>query len=201
MFDLDGTLVDSESSHEASYKAVLKQYSPETLSCFDYEILKGRPTRESFRLLGLSESLTPLKQQEYRRRVLSGEVDTLPGAHALVEGLSQQGKRLFLVTGASSEAANAILRHHRLDIYFEGIVSAEDVTRGKPDPEPYLQCLSRYGLEAEKCLAVEDAENGVQSALAAGLKVAYVNPGAKKELGNWCFPNLRAFHKELQSDV
>ena len=199
LFDLDGTLVNSDAGHEAAYLAVLREHCPEALDRFSYDQLKGRPTREAFRHLGLDEELAPLKQLDYRRQVARGDVPILPGAFDLLEELRSRKHRLFLVTGASREGTDAVLRAHNLDVFFEGLVVGEDTNFGKPDPAPYLACLRTFQLEAKNCIAIEDSGNGLTSALAAGLRTVYVQSGAADSRTPWNYPSLEHFLKEIKS--
>jgi HAD superfamily hydrolase (TIGR01509 family) len=179
LFDLDGTLIDSSALHEAAFRHVLTKHTPECLNKFDYETHKGQSTADVFRALGLCKEdviveMVMEKQNEYRRRVATG-LKPLSNAADLLSFLTQSGRRLFLVTGSSQTSVKCGLSATGMSNFFEGIVTADDVIRPKPDPEPYLFCMKKYGLSIDECVAIEDAMNGIQSAQAAGLDVIGVN--------------------------
>lgn len=201
LFDLDGTLVDSDAAHAASYASVFAQNFPAALDGFDYEQHKGRPTLEVMGSLGAPLPLAKLKQQQFRQFITRGEVKLLPGALEILKALTSLKKRLFLVTGASRQSTQAILESHQIDHFFEGIITAEDVSRGKPNPEPYLTCLTRYHLSPSSCLAIEDATNGVISALKSGASVLHVNSNYHDPSAHRHYPNLNRWLEDLKKET
>jgi HAD superfamily hydrolase (TIGR01509 family) len=84
------------------------------------------------------------------------------------------GMKTALVTTASAESVRAIMRHFDLDHVFDLVITGDDVTRHKPDPEAYRLALARLGLEPHECLAFEDSDVGAASASAAGIAVVRV---------------------------
>lgn len=179
LFDLDGTLVDSNSAHERAYLAALEPRLPEVAGGFRYEICKGRPTRDALRLYGVEEplltELVEAKQKAYRAQVVAGEIALLPHARELLVELRERGRRIFLVTGASMRSTRALLTQHEIFDWFEGLVTADDVSQGKPSPECWLTCLERGSIAPGEALAIEDALNGVEAARAAGIACVAVN--------------------------
>lgn len=180
LFDLDGTLVDSSPAHARAFVETLAAGHPHLAAKFDYGKVAGMRTRDTFTWLGLTDEaevteLTQRKQALYRAAHDRGEVLLFPGAAQFVAQLHAEGRRLFLVTGASRHSAQRILEVTGLARYFLGMITAEEVSRGKPAPEPYLTALTRYGLERTESVAIEDGEHGVPSAQAAGIDVVTVN--------------------------
>jgi HAD superfamily hydrolase (TIGR01509 family) len=180
LFDLDGTLVDSSPAHARAFVETLAAGYPDLAAQFDYAKVAGMRTRDTFVSLGISgeaevAALTRRKQALYRAAHDRGEVLLFPGAAEFVVRLQAEERRLFLVTGASRRSAQCILEVTGLLRYFSGMITADDVSRGKPAPEPYLDLLGKYRLERADSVAIEDGEHGVQSALAAGLDVVTVN--------------------------
>ena len=116
---------------------------------------------------------TAFYRQVYRRLVQS-EVRVTPGVVALLEALCAQGARaprLAVVSSSRAETVAQVLRQTGLARYFSVRVSADDVARHKPAPDPYLCALERVGLPAARGAAIEDSQAGVASAAAAGLRV------------------------------
>ncbi len=174
LFDLDGTLVDSSKVHEKAYRLALGSYSTDQARDFDYEPAKGRRTIDVFRSLGVSDAaklaeLVEAKQIAYRSMVARGEVELFDGALALLKLLAATGRTSFLATGASRRSTDEVLRSVGIESYFKGTVTADDVTRGKPNGECFELILRRWSLPPAECLVVEDAENGVAAAHAAGI--------------------------------
>ncbi|MCB2188365.1 MAG: HAD family phosphatase [Deltaproteobacteria bacterium] len=97
------------------------------------------------------------------------EVRPAPGAHELLDAAARRGVFTALVTSSPAALAREFLARHRLLDWFQEIVSAERVTRGKPDPEPFRLALDLSGRPAREGLAVEDALAGAMSATGAGL--------------------------------
>jgi len=180
LFDLDGTLVDSSAAHARAFVDALAPDRPLLAKDFEYGQFAGRPTREVFLALGLHDEpelgeLVRRKQQHYRAAIERGDVEVFAGATLLLERLLQKGASLFLVTGASRGSTERVLELTKLGRFFKGITTAEDIHSGKPSPDAYLYTLASHGLEKQDCLVVEDGENGIIAAHAAGLDAVLIN--------------------------
>lgn len=202
LFDLDGTLVDSSALHEKVFRDVLREHAPRQLELFDYDVLKGKPTAQSFRELGIAEGVTldmlvNEKQRRYRAAVLAGELRLMPGAIETLPLLAARRKRLFVVTGGSRRSVDAALEVTGIRRFFEGVVTADDVSFGKPAPDSFLLCLRRYGIPANRAVGIEDSLNGVEACRAAGLEVALVNECGSECGAQWRFAGLAEFQQAL----
>ncbi len=202
LFDLDGTLLDSSALHEKAFREVLSDYAPSLLNSFDYESLKGVSTSESFRALGIAdareiETLSCEKQRRYRDAVLSGELRLMPGAPEILVLLQNRRKRLFAVTGGSRESVNAALDATGIHAFFEGVITSDDVSRGKPAPDGFLLCLKRSGIPAAQAVGIEDSVNGLAACRAAGLDVVLVNHPVLQDTVQPAFPSLVEFRLAL----
>ena len=180
LFDLDGTLVDSNACHERAYLKVLRPRLPDLAARFDYEPCKGRRTRDALRDMGLTdealiEEINAAKQQAYRDLVDEGAVVFLPGARELLSELRGSGKRLFLVTGGSARSTAQVLGRLAIAEWFEAMVTADDIVNSKPAPDCWIQCLAAARVDATRAVALEDARNGIVSARAAGVEAIGVN--------------------------
>jgi HAD superfamily hydrolase (TIGR01509 family) len=183
LFDLDGTLIDSSPAHARAFVETLAARHPDLAAKFDYAKVAGMRTRDTFAWLGITDEaevteMTRRKQALYRAAHDRGEVLLFPGAMQLVARLQAEDRRLCLVTGASRLSAQRILEVTGLLRYFSGMIAANDVERGKPAPDPYLDALATYKLNRAESVAIEDGEHGVQSARAAGIDVVTVNSEA-----------------------
>ena len=190
LFDLDGTLIDSEGAHARAYLATLRLYQPALADDFDYAAIAGQPTAQVFGSFGFTgeklEVAVRAKQIRYRDMINAGEIMPFPEVETTLEQLQGSGRRLYLVTGASRISVGTLLRCLKLEAFFQGVIVGEDTSRGKPMPDPYLSALRKFDLHPEECLAVEDSENGARSALAAGLDCVLIRSTAT-------FPRLNSY--------
>lgn len=176
LFDVDGTLVDSTEAHARAFRTALSQVSEQAARDFVYALHKGKTTRQTLQDIGLfSEELVSAKQRAYREQLAAGGVGLFPSALELLEAVARSGRRSFLVTGASGQSTRELLSRLGVGPLVAGIVTADDVTHGKPHPEPFERALQRLKLEARHCVAIEDATSGLESAHAAGLRVVGVH--------------------------
>lgn len=170
LFDLDGTLIDSTAVVNRSWRRWCAEFGV-TPEAFARVHAHGRPAAE------LVADLVPagVADQALARIVeievtdLDGVV-ALPGAHALLDGLPAD--RWAIVTSCTAPLARARLAH--TGIAPPVLVTASDVTHGKPGPEPYLLGARRLGVAPEHCLVLEDAPTGLAAARAAGMRAAAV---------------------------
>jgi HAD superfamily hydrolase (TIGR01509 family) len=178
LFDMDGLLVDSEPLwfevecavmarldgrwSEADQQALIGGSLPRTVS---YLLARaGRPASPEDVGRWLVDGMTSL--------LMSRPLTMLPGAGELLAEVRAAGIPHALVTSSERPIMDAVLR--QLGVVFSATVCADDVTRGKPDPEPYLRAASLLGADPRACVALEDSPNGVTSAEAAGCKLIAV---------------------------
>jgi HAD superfamily hydrolase (TIGR01509 family) len=180
LFDLDGTLVDSNACHERAYLVALRPRRPELAERFNYEPCKGRRTRDCLQDLGIAdpaeiEELNAAKQQAYRDLVASGAVETIAGARELLVELRDRNRRLFVVTGGSRRSTETVLAGLGIREWFEGVVTADEVAECKPAPDCWLRCAADHSIVPARALVVEDALTGILAARAAGMDAIAVN--------------------------
>jgi HAD superfamily hydrolase (TIGR01509 family) len=179
LFDLDGLLTDTETLHYESYRQVFaaRGYTMSEEFYCEHWIRRGLKIDDVCAHLSISEepsSLRDAKMSIYFQLV-KNELRLMPGAQKALEGLRSR-YTLALVTSAYTDAANAVLDAMKGYKYFDTIVTASDVTRLKPDPEPWLLAASRLGRAPADCLVIEDAEKGITAAKAAGMRCVAI-PG------------------------
>ncbi|MBC7541110.1 MAG: HAD family phosphatase [Candidatus Sericytochromatia bacterium] len=174
LFDMDGVIVDSMPLHREVWVAFARLHG---LNPTDDEVraADGRRAVEVVTLLfgdRLSEAdvarLAAEREAYFHAQLAAGEVRAVPGAEAFLRALGQAGVPRVLAT--SSAAANVAQFLSRLGFadLFEAVVTAKDVTRGKPHPEVYLKAARQVAAAPVRCLVVEDAVAGVQAGKAAG---------------------------------
>lgn len=173
LFDLDGTLAETDSLHLPTWVDALAPYGVEVDEEFYKERISGRSTPEIVRdlLPNLTEeegaSIGDAKEASFRERAV--ELEPLPGLVNFVEEGKSQGFKIALVTNAPKENVGAILPALKLQDFFETVVLADEVGAVKPDPAPYQAALKRTGVSAEEALAFEDSLSGLASSVAAGI--------------------------------
>ncbi|MFJ6213626.1 HAD-IA family hydrolase [Streptomyces sp. NPDC092296] len=171
LFDMDGTLVDSTPAVQRCWLAWMAEYGL-TAADFARIFTHGRPAVEIIRDVLSPEQLAGQGLATALRRIEEIEIaDTegtvaLPGAQALLESLP--AGRWAVVTSATRALAEVRLKVAGLAAPL--LVTADDITRGKPDPEPFLLGATLLGADPARCVAVEDAPAGLAAARAAGMR-------------------------------
>lgn len=136
--------------------------------------MMGLPPEPTFKVMiewhDLDESWEQLAVESNRifLDILEEHLAPMPGLFALLEGLEAAGIRKAIATSSKRELADACLSPFDLQSRFQFILTSEDVTHGKPNPEIYVKAAQRLGLEPAQTLVLEDSENGCRAAVAAG---------------------------------
>ena len=130
------------------------------------------------------------KETLYRQLVREHGIAPLPGALEWVKLLHRQGWGQAIASAAPHANVETILDVLHASECFEAIVSAEDVHRGKPDPEVFLIAATKLGVAPEHCIVVEDALHGVEAARAAGIKSIGVSRNGKHLPADIVVPSL-----------
>ena len=173
LFDLDGTLAETDSLHLPTWVDALEPYGVDIDEEFYRERISGRSTGEIVGdlLPDLSEeegaSIGDAKEASFRERAAG--LEPLPGLLDFVQEGKRRGMRMALVTNAPKENVGAILPALKLQDYFQTVVLAAEVGAVKPDPAPYEAALERIGVSADEALAFEDSVSGIASSVAAGI--------------------------------
>ncbi|MCX6307759.1 MAG: HAD-IA family hydrolase [Bacteroidia bacterium] len=185
MFDMDGVLFDSMPIHAVAWTQALVEMGVEFTEEEAY-LHEGRTGNGTIgivyqRSLG-RDATEDEKQKIYKRKSdlfeASAEAPVMPGAVELLEKVKADHLMRILVTGSGQKTLLTKLNLHFPHQFTRNImVTAFDVTIGKPHPEPYLQGLVKSGFEAFNAIVVENAPLGVESAKAAGLFTIAVNTG------------------------
>jgi beta-phosphoglucomutase len=185
LWDLDGTLVDSAELHWQSWRDTLAgeghhltyQQFLDTFGQKNDRILPGwlgaDTPKERIRRVG------DAKEAEYRRLVEAHGLTPLPGAAQWIRALHAAGWKQAIASSAPRANVAVMLRVLGVDNALDAIVSAEDVTLGKPDPQVFLAAAAAVAAPPERCVVVEDAAVGVEAARRAGMKVIGVNRGVE----------------------
>lgn len=171
VFDLDGTLIDSERLVRAAYFASAPR--------FDIEITES----QFLSLVGLHRAANDERMRAYfgeafplqdfyaavSEQVGAGVAPLKPGAAELMDALDSMGAPFALATSSGRPWVDKHFLAHNLGPRFRSIVTRQDVTNGKPHAEPYLKAAAALGFEPASILAIEDSPVGLASADAAGM--------------------------------
>ena len=182
LFDLDGTLVDSERENIESVVRAARRHRVE-LSAEERQFVIGHSWNEIYATITRNHSLqvtmTALIAEavEEKRALLAATgYRALPGAVGAVQRFARTSK-LAVVTGASTAEARDAVAGIGIAGHLSTLVAAEDYTHGKPAPEPYQTAIARLGVDPARSIAIEDATPGILSARAAGARVIAVRAG------------------------
>ena len=173
LFDLDGTLADTDSVHLPTWVDVLEPYGVEVDEAFYKESISGRTTGEIIRALlpdltdEENRSVGDAKEASFRER--ASDLEPLPGLVEFVERGREMGMWIALVTNAPEQNVETILLALKLRDFFDVVVLADEVEAVKPDPAPYRAALEKISVPAEVALAFEDSVSGISSSVAAGI--------------------------------
>ena len=176
VFDMDGVLVDSGAHHRDAWRQLLGELGLTPARDF-WRLTIGRPAEEAVALLlgrpvDAEEAgrLARRKREHYARLTARGMVP-IAGAPTFVGELARRGIPRAVATSASRHDMDTMLAGVGLRGHFDVVVTAEDVRRGKPDPEVYVRAAEGLGLAPDRCVVFEDSLVGVHAARSAGMRV------------------------------
>jgi len=191
IFDMDGVLIDAREWH---YEALNRALSLFGFSISRYEHLTaydGLPTRRKLEMLSMEKNLprelhsfiNRLKQL-YTMEIVHGKCKPrFPQEYAL-STLKSRGYKLAVASNSIRDTVEVMMEKSRLNIYLDEMLSTADVARPKPDPEIYINAVSRFKFAASECLVVEDNANGVRAAIDSGANVMVVKSVYEVNLQN-----------------
>ena len=173
LFDLDGTVADTMPLHFVCWNEALGRHGC-SLDERQFYALAGVPVERTIEMLNVQHGLQmpPRELAEYKESLFLQRLVELKPVEAVVAHVHEAHGRIPLAIVSGSPRASIF---HSLGLLgltdrFDVIVGAEDYLHGKPDPEPFLTAASRLGISPGDCLVFEDAELGVQAAVAAGMQ-------------------------------
>ena len=183
IFDLDGTLIDSQPLHYEIDIQVLKACGyPAELSTVTPHTGVSNPDRwprykSELNLTATVERLIQLAEEKMRDIFNSAELTAIEGIPALLEGIKAMRLPCGVASSSSHELIQMVLERTGIGKYFDIVISGEDVKNGKPAPDIYLKAAQAAGVKPGRCIAIEDATTGIMAAKNAGFTcIAYKNP-------------------------
>ena len=178
--DMDGVILDTEKLYVRFWREAASFYGfPMTIEhALGIRSLSGKLAEEKLQgWFGKEFDYNAVRQKRIELMdefVNQNGVEPKPGAKALLSYIKDNGYALALATATPVDRAGRYLKSVELYSFFDQIVSAREVKRGKPAPDIYLCAAKRLGLDPKECIALEDSQNGIRSAFAAGCKTIMV---------------------------
>ena len=180
IFDWDGVVVDSSKQHEESWERLS---AARGLPLYEGHFKAGFGKKNSFIIPNMLkwssdaeeiERLGDQKEAYYREIVRESGLEALPGVAAFLSELKSSGCHACVGSSTPRENIETVMSLIRLEGAFVDIVAAEDVGKGKPDPEVFLKAASALRKEPERCVVFEDSYSGIEAALAGGMMVVAI---------------------------
>lgn len=177
IFDMDGVIIDSEPFYRKVQKEMcenlrlppFKEEGNRFVGAPDKTIWSH--VRKKYGLEHTVEELVEMQRNRYMNYLLSRKNEkAIPGTIELIEDLYQNKIKLALASSASNEIVSAVLSMLNLQSFFPVRVTIDDVKNGKPFPDLFLYAARAMNTTPEKCIVIEDSENGVKAAGSAGMK-------------------------------
>lgn len=191
LFDMDGVLIEAKEWHYESLNRALDLFGMpisrhDHLTTFD-----GLPTRKKLEMLSVEDGLprelhdfiNSMKQQ-YTMDIVNTQCKPQFAQEFALSGLKARGYRMAVCSNSVRNSVVTMMKKARLEAYLDVMMSNEDVSRGKPDPEMYLKAMSLLGMAPHECLIVEDNENGIKAAKASGAHLLVVKEVSDTNLHN-----------------
>lgn len=204
IFDLDGVLADSEAWWNEIDKTLLAEHGV-TYGGEHHRNVLGINYRLAVEFYKKTFGLLERTDQLMRRRgeiateFFANRIDLFPFAKQVLEELRQMNPpiRLGLATSSVGTSARPFLDRHKLTIFFDVIITGEEVERGKPHPDIYLRAAEKLDVPTDACLVIEDSLSGIAAAKAANMRVAaipdtrFVDPGLYKRDADYVLGSLK----------
>ena len=183
LFDLDGTLIDSERDNIESVAMAMRKLG-KTVSQAERDFIIGHSWRDIYDMLVRNHKivmamndLINIAVDEKQSLIEAHGLNILPGAVELVKRLFERGVPLAIASGSSRREVHEAVEGLGLKPYFSVLLGAEDYPAGKPDPAPYTAAMKGLGVGPQGCVVIEDALPGVRSGKSAGAAVVGVQAG------------------------
>lgn len=182
IFDMDGVIIDSEPLHFKVDKKLLSKCGLEVDNEFlsqyvgvsNPEMLSD--IKDKYHIKYSVDELLDIKLEVLLKALNESDLDTIIGIRQLIDDLKAHGIVLAIASSSPIEFIEAVIEKTNLQHHFNVVISGEQVEKSKPAPDVFLKAASLLCVNPDECVVIEDAEKGVEAALAAGMKcIGYVN--------------------------
>nr|MBC7611688.1 HAD family phosphatase [Pseudopedobacter sp.] len=202
LFDLDGTLIDSEYFHYECWNEILKEYQviliyEDWLKTYAGVSLPDNAKKllEKYNIQASLPDLISRRENLTLERLKTKDLNLMPHVLEFIEFFHQKGLNLTIVTSSPRQDVEAIFERNGLEKYFSIIITRSEVTKNKLDPECYNLCCKQLNIPKENCIVFEDTIIGVKAALAAGITCFAIQNNKKEHeslnIADQLFLNLR----------
>ena len=188
IWDMDGIIVDSAQYHLKAWQIIFRKkgvsYTEEDFwrntgkrnDSIIRNVLGGKMTQNEIAAIIQEKG-------ETFRQLMGQNIRPFPGVLKLITSLKEHGFKIAIASSAPMENIQLITRSLQLHNRFDAIITGWEVTRGKPDPQTFLLAAEKLGVEAERCIVIEDAISGVTASRRAGMPcIAVTNTTPREEL-------------------
>ena len=185
IFDMDGVIIDSQDAHYKADLLALEYFGKKQDLSF---VMKGAGTTTIERFTKWKEELEikdninfiVLKREKIVKELfINGNISPIMGVYELLTDIKNNNIKIALASSSSHELINTALDTINYKDFFDIIVSGQDMEKGKPAPDIFLEAAKLLNVETYECIVVEDSENGVKAGVLAGMKVlGYINPSS-----------------------
>ena len=191
LFDMDGVLVEAKEWHYEALNRALDLFGM-AISRYDHETtFDGIPTSRKLEILSIERGLPRELHgflNEMKQRYTTEMVHTLCkprfAQERALSTLKAMGYRMSVCSNSIRSTVQLMMDKANLSQYLDLMVSNEDVTKPKPDPEMYCKAMAHFGLSPDECLVVEDNENGIKAAKASGAHLLVVQDVSQTSINN-----------------
>ncbi|MBC7746340.1 MAG: HAD family phosphatase [Flavobacterium sp.] len=208
LFDLDGTLIDSEYFHYECWNEILEEYNVALTFADWLKNYAGMPLpvnakslMEKHQIKTNLNDFIAMRENLFLERLKTKDISLMPYALEFIQFFHNKGLILSIVTASSRQEVELIFDRNGLRKYFSLIITRTDVDKSKPDPESYNICCKELNISKEQCIVFEDTENGIKSAVAAGITCyaiqSNVTEHARLSLADKLFLNLNEAKKYM----
>ena len=182
LFDMDGVLIDAKDWHYEALNSALRLFGHEITRYDHIHTFDGLPTKTKLKMIGeesylpeqLHSFINEIKQQYTRELVELKCRPVFQHQYALAK-LKHEGYKMAVCSNSIRSSIELMMKKSGLFQYLDLIMSNEDVTNSKPNPEVYVKAIGRFGLKPEEVLILEDNKNGIKAALASGGNLLKIN--------------------------
>jgi len=215
LFDMDGTLIDSEPLWLKAEIEVMAEVGCHWDEQDQINCLGGPAERTERYMQERSKNIKPYgyfinRLHEVMKERITNELDLIPNALELLKECKKAGIKIALVTASSRDLMTIVLKRFPQGT-FDVVVSGDDVEKSKPDPAPYLLAAKQLSVDITKCVVIEDSLTGVKSGLASGAQVIGIphlvqmkeNPSLRiiSSLGDIRLSDILAWYPVLTSKI
>ena len=190
IFDMDGVLADTGPIHFQSWKKLANEIGVDFTKDFFEKTFGQKSFPITKRLVGDNVDEEQIRKwadlkEKYYREMVKNKIEPLPGVIPLIKNLKQHECNLAVASSGPPENVNLLVDNLNLKKYFDVLITAADVGKGKgkPEPDAFLIVAKRLNIKPEDCIVIEDAPVGIEAAKRAGMKrIALTTTNPEEEL-------------------